>query len=221
MSRARIAFGLLLSTVGAVTAVYGAGGARAILNGTGRWWPVILILLGVFGLLRMTTRPLAYAGPIFLMIAGGTLLAHSTGLLLRGRPELIGGIGVAFLGAAIVLVGSQRAGHGKGATLIARHMAIMHGRRLRHSSAHAPASLVAVVGYIEYDLRSVHDNPATLNLTLLAGHVDLLIRPNISIRVARSVAVCCRFDSSVAEQSTQEIGLSVIALGGVIRVIGT
>ncbi len=221
MSRARIGFGLLLTSIGIVLFIYASGGVGGATTRVGRWWPALLIALGVFYAFRMSARPLAYIGPLLMAIVGAGLLDYSVGGLTFGQGERLSISGTLLIGAGVViaLVGEPKTSLANRSPLIARRIAILHGRRISHSMTKQPTSIVVVVGYLEYNLRA---QPASLSLNvfLLAGQLDILVRPQTQVTVSRAIGIGCRVDGLEAlDQSAIGIELNVIAFGGLIRVL--
>lgn len=146
-----------------------------------RWWPVVVILIGVTRLVGYGSRPQRAAG-ILITAAGVWLLLSNLDLFPVGLWELWP-LGLVFLGGWLVLRGVWRS-RGDGAPEdpddVANGFVMMGGIvRKMNSARFRGGEVTAFMGGIELDLRGAHAASDTIVIDVLAwwGGIELWVPP--------------------------------------------
>ena len=168
MKAVRIWIGLALLALG----VFGVLGATDVLDSgdvLGRWWPVVVIGLGVAAMISHRT---VSAGPVVLTALGFVLLVETLGLTTHSVlwPAVLVLVGLAVLAGL-------RGRRPTGQDTVPTPVVMFGGTATRERSKHFQRTDVsAVFGGATLDLREAHiDTEATVNAFALFGGVQVLV----------------------------------------------
>ena len=173
MDLTRLLLGLVALAFGVVFLLDAAGavdGDRVV----DRWWPVLLIAIGVFQLLE---RPRSRTLPLILIGAGATLLLFTTDVAKGDPGPYVGPIILIAIGLAILGRWTTRTLPATGDDVV-RGAGIFGGPRLASTSQQfRGAALTALFGGVTLDLRQARPVPegATVTATAAFGGIDILV----------------------------------------------
>lgn len=173
----RLWIGLAVLSVGLLEFLEAAGfyDAGRIL----RWWPALLVALGVLLLSRGLPSGRWFPGALVLLV-GSSLLAERLGWLEEGLDKLWPLI-LVLLGLAIISRGLRRAGEdGGGQQSELSSLAVLAGLKPKiTSSAFTGGQVSAFLGSCEVDLTDARlaEEGALLDLFVLMGGIELRIPP--------------------------------------------
>lgn len=186
-----------------------------------RWWPAVLILLGLLKLRQPGGRGVA----IFLLAAGGWILAFNLGLvtftIFDLWPLILIAIGVGFVRKA--LRGDSADVPGAGATARAENgmggLAILSQRRIRPGAGYAGGRVGAFLGNCQLDLTeaSLAQNPTIVEAIAFLGGVEILVPEGWEV-VGEVFPVMGGFDMKTgpaAEPKRQLVVRGMAFMGGV------
>ena len=147
-----------------------------------RWWPVILIVIGVVKLLdRRANR----FGPIGLIVVGGLFLLDEAGGIDFDLGDLIP-LGIAFVGAKLAweaMTRRQRASEVVGNSDSVIHAFAMMAGVKRQSISHEfrGGDVNAIMGGVELDLRNAQireGDDVIIDAFAMWGGIDIQVPPN-------------------------------------------
>jgi hypothetical protein len=181
-----------------------------------RWWPVVLILIGVVQLLNR--RSSKGAGPLVLIVIGSVLLLGRVGVDLD-LGDLIP-LGLAALGAKLIwdaLGRRARVSDATGEPDAELHAFAMLGGVRRQSIAREfrGGDANAIMGGVELDLRNAHMTDgaeATVDAFALWGGVEIFVPPHW-----RVIGHVLPFMGAFVDKTTPTVGTT----GPVLHVRGT
>lgn len=186
MSRVRVAFGLLAVSLGTA---WWAGALVMLVESTLAAAPVVLVIAAVVGAVRALAPPWALVGPAVLLLVGTGWLILRNDLLPLADPNAVFGVVLVVVGCAVAL--SERRPRWRPG-LVRRCIAVL-GRRRLTITGDAPARLAvtAILGSVTVDLREAGFpggfTAVEVDLTVLAGRVDLLLSPRWRVGPGRIV----------------------------------
>lgn len=170
--------GMVLVAVGVVLVLDRMGGTREALPVLRRWWPLAIILLGLWNLVRFIPRPWSFWGPIIVVLGGSVTLLATLGHLPDGAWRSAWPVALIAIGLAVGLVEVEQPERGG---RWVRETAVLRGKRfVIAEDLPAYAKATAIFGHLVIDLTpsAIDDKPlkaTELNITALCGHVEVLI----------------------------------------------
>jgi hypothetical protein len=173
MDLTRLLLGLVVLALGIVFLLDAAGaldGDRVV----DRWWPVLLVAVGVFQLLE---RPRSRVVPLILVGAGATLLLFTTDVANGDPGPYVGPVILIAIGVAILGRWTSRALPASGDDVV-RGAGIFGGPRLASTSQQfRGAALTALFGGVTLDLRQARPvaGGASVTATAAFGGIDILV----------------------------------------------
>jgi predicted membrane protein len=195
-ARSRIALALVLIAIGLVFSLDSTGVLGR--EGVGRWWPLLLIGVGIIKVRQPREDGQRAAGMAFLLLGG---LFQLTSLLVSASSWAL--LMVAF-GAFLLWQGVE----GRQAEAVSESpylddMALIgHLRRSHHSVDFRGGSVTAVMGGVELDLRKATLTSGTAYLDVFAfwGGIEITVPAGSSVD-ARVVPVMGAFENKVDSPS--------------------
>jgi hypothetical protein len=178
MRRRRVLFGMVLVVVGVVLVLDRIGGTREAIPMLRRWWPLAIILVGLWNLVRFIPRPWSFWGPIIVMVGGAITLLATLGRIPDGALRFAWPVVLIALGLAISLIEIEQPERGG---KWVKEMAVLRGKRFAIAKdLPGYAKATAIFGHLVIDLTSsAIDEKAPrateLNITALCGHVEVLV----------------------------------------------
>ena len=219
MSAGRSLVGGALMALGALflldaAGVLDAGGA------VGRWWPVLLVALG---LVQMASERRVTIVASVLVLGGGLLLAVSTGLLGERAWEITWPVLVTLAGAFLVS-GWGRAHRSPGADPQFARLSFFNSIRLASTAADLRlVALTAVFGKLRLDLTGARLNAtgARLSTAAVFGHIDVIVPEGWAVTV-RGVPIVGAWDDTVSRKGvgphSPRLDVHVLAVIGGVEV---
>ena len=175
MDMTRPLLGLVVLAFGVIFFLDAAGavnGDRVV----DRWWPVILIAIGVF---QLAERPRSLVMPAILIGAGAVLLLFTTDAVEGDPGPYVGPIILIAIGVAILGRWTTRGlPAGETGDDVIRASGIFGGPRVASTSQEfRGAALTALFGGVTLDLRQARPVPegASVTATAAFGGVDLIV----------------------------------------------
>ena len=191
-ARNRTSLGLVLIAVGLVLTLDSAGILRT--DGLGRWWPLLLIGIGIV----KVRQPREYgqrAAGVALLLLGGLFLFTSVLAVRSAWPLLV----VAF-GVFLFLQGVE--GPPKDSVAVSDYLSDMaligYLKRSHHSADFRGGSVTAVMGGVELDLRkaSLTSGTAYLDVVAFWGGIEIKVPSSWTVD-ARVVPLMGAFENKV------------------------
>lgn len=143
-----------------------------------RWWPIVLVLIGVS---KLTDKHTPKFGPIVLIVIGGALLLSRLTHFSFDLGDLIP-LGIAVLGVKLVLdaVGRKRlAANTSDPNSVVHSFAMMAGVHHQNTSqSFRGGDVNAIMGGVELDLRGAQMNDgedATLDVFVMWGGIEITV----------------------------------------------
>ncbi len=216
MSGKRILLGLVAVAFGSVLLTDRVGLAQ--LRSLARWWPLLIVALGLAHLLSFSDRPWVFVGPVITMLAGVTLLLFTAGSIESGLYPSLWPAAVILGGAFLALVGSEWGDPRLPTRNEIRQFIWLRGKRLvSHASAFKRADITVLFGYFEMDLTEagLHSG-ANVNVTVICGAVDVRVHSRITVRERHPFVLGADGLVLQAERGPQpsELTINVLALFG-------
>ena len=184
MDLTRLLLGLVVLAFGVIFFLDAAGaidGDRAI----DRWWPVILVAIGVF---QLAERPRSRVVPVILIGAGAVLLLFTTDAIEGDPGPYVGPIILIAIGVAIIgRWTSQELPAGDTGDQVIRASGIFGGPRVASTSQEfRGAALTALFGGVTLDLRQARPAPegASVTATAAFGGVDVIVPRGWRVKVS-------------------------------------
>jgi predicted membrane protein len=173
---ARKWFAVILIAVGVILTL-DVTGTIAAGDLLGRWWPLILITLGIAQLLD---HPEHFVAPTILMVAGGVFLLSTLDVWTVDVGELIGPVILIGVGASILIgrtIARPLASRAETGDLVDSFVAF-GGRDVASRSDHfRGGSVVSLFGGTKVDLRQAHpgEMKMRMDVTSMFGGTEILI----------------------------------------------
>jgi hypothetical protein len=217
MSAGRTLIGAALVVLGAIY-LLDAAGVIAGGNAAGKWWPALLIALG---LVQAQGEKRFSAVAIVLIVGGLLLLAVTTGVLGRTAWSVTWPLLVVAAGAWLLSGwGRQRRGQSEDPEF--SRLSVFNSIKLTsRAAALRRAALTAVFGKLRLDLTGAVPDPAgaRLSATSVFGHIDVIVPEGWLVEV-RGLPLMGGWDDTVSRRgvSSQSPRLDVhvlVVLGGV------
>ncbi len=186
-----------------------------------RWWPALVVLVGVRKLLGFGSRPQMLTGG--LITAAGTLLLLASLDVLHFSIWELWPLQLVFLGAWLVLRGTQRAresGPSVDPDDYANAFVMMGGVvRKMNSSQFKGGEVTAFMGGVELDLRNAHAASDTIVIDVLAwwGGIELWVPPDWKV-TSEVMPIMAGYEDKTKTQSdarTHLIVRGVVVMGGI------
>jgi hypothetical protein len=200
-----VLLGIAVTVTGIILLLDRIGGAHEAISLLWQWWPLAIVLVGAWNLVRFISRPWSFWGPVIVMLSGSLILLATTDSLPDeasrfGWPALLVALGLVI---ALIDVGRPE----RGGQWI-RERAILRGKRsggtnelLRYGKA------TAIFGHLVVDLtRSAIEEkpriPTELNIIALCGHVEVLVPVTWRVRLHREVGIGARIAALPGDGAT-------------------
>jgi hypothetical protein len=186
-----------------------------------RWWPALLVMVGLRKLLGFGTRPQMLAGG--LLTGAGVLLLLANLDMLRFSIWELWPLQLVFLGAWLVLRGTQRAREG-GPPVdpddYANAFVAMGGVvRKMNSGQFRGGEVTAFMGGVELDLRNAHPASDTIVIDVLAwwGGIELWVPADWKV-TSEVLPIMAGYEDKTKPQSDARTHLIVrgfVVMGGI------
>ena len=183
----RVFLGLIAVTVGLTIFLDRVGGVDQVLPILRRWWPVLLILLGLGNLIRLPPRPWGVIGPVTIIAVGACLLLVTFGFVRRSDFPRIWPAALAVAGYVIALAGADWPDERLPYQNELRQFVFLRGKRV---VSQAPefwrADITVFFGSFVLDLRNAGlYRRVVVNVNAVFGSVDVIVGPGITITERR------------------------------------
>ena len=184
MAGRRILIGLLAVALGSALFVDRLGGARVVGEFLHRWWPLVLLVLGLANLIGFSSDRWAVGGPLVLIALGGVLLPFSAGAVHVDIYPVVWPAGLAMAGAGLVLMGADWGHRDLSSRDQFRRFVLLRGSRVASTAASfRRASLTVMFGSFQLDLRrATLGAAAVINVTAVFGTVDVRIGRGLEVQ---------------------------------------
>jgi hypothetical protein len=179
MGRLRTLIGLGLLVAGNLVLLQRIAESRQSFD-VGRLWqwaPLLLVVAGLIGVLRLLDAKQAFRGPLFMIALGSLLLLITVERLARVWAPWAWGVGALLVGWWLVASG-RRSSIGEGLRDWPRELCVFDTRHfINNSDSFRSGTIIAIFGGCTYDLRLVMpaDNDPRLDVTAIFGGVDLIL----------------------------------------------
>jgi hypothetical protein len=194
MNWARVLFGSVVVGLGALFLLDNAGVVDAG-DFIGRWWPVVLIVAGLLGLVTSRRR---WTGPLVLTAIGGTFLLATTGVV--DSFEVAGPVLLVVVGLLVIF------GRGLSEQLVANRdnvktFNVFSGTEIAsHSDHFEGGSVGALFGGTEIDLRDAKPAPgAELDVFVAFGGAEIKVPEGWRV-VTHGIPIFGGFDNITAKE---------------------
>lgn len=186
-----------------------------------RWWPALVVLIGVRKLMGYRSRPQMLTGG--LITAAGALLLLANLDLINFSIWQLWPLQLVFLGAWLVLRGTQRAREGNAPADPADYAnaVVMMGGVVRkmNSGQFRGGEVTAFMGGVELDLRNARAASDTIVIDVLAwwGGIELWVPPDWKV-TSEVMPIMAGYEDKTKPQSdakTHLIVRGVVVMGGI------
>lgn len=210
--------GLVAVASGAALFVERVGGTTEVVAIGRRWWPVLLIGLGLANLIRNNEYSWAIVGPLLAVGAGTVLLLFTFDIIEGASVSLLWPAALALTGGALVLAMTLRDPdelRGRGDL---HRVVWLRGERLESRASPFWYGRITVLGGLfSLDLRRarVH-NPTVIHVTVLFGTVEVQLEGATVATVRRPFVLGIRgmVPSDAPRNTEPQVTVSVLALFG-------
>ncbi len=220
--------GLVAVASGAVLFVERTGGTGEVVAVGRRWWPVVLIAVGLINLVRLSDHRWAVVGPLLAIAAGATLLLFIFGGLHRDlglRRDLYPRLWPVLLvltGGALVFAAARQDNESLSERNELRRFVWLRGERLESTArAFWRARISVLLGSYTLNLRrATLQPPTTVYVNALFGNVDILVDTGTTTTVRRPfvLGIGGMATGDVPPQVRPQLTVSVLALFGDAKV---
>jgi hypothetical protein len=214
LSARRVGLGLSLIVVGQVILIERLGGLEQASPVLRRWWPLLLVALGLVGLAKFVTRPWVVLGPVIVIGAGATLLLKYW-LTEQDFDRVFWPAILTFVGLIVALSEPSSADKDFPHQNSLRRSIWLRVSGLRSKAADFSfARIMVVMGVFELDLReAVLRKSANVSVTAILGAVHIIVPPGVAVHVRRPFVLGrSGIEWSGRASPTIENGLNVSAL---------
>jgi hypothetical protein len=150
-----------------------------------KWWPVLIVALGIGNLLALTRRPWTLIGPLITIMIGVALLLLTVGGLAGELGPLLLPLAIIVSGLLLALIGT-RWDRDLAELDTFRQFVWLRGMWLASQvQSFKSADISVFLGYFELDLRGVELDDAVVNVNAVCGRVDVLVDDNVKVRERR------------------------------------
>jgi hypothetical protein len=214
--------GLAVAALGAALLIERNGGAGEMAELATRWWPVLLVGLGLVNLVRLSNARWAVMGPLLAIIVGTLLLLHILDVLRSDLYPRLWPLLPVIAGTMLVLAAAGHREPPLSDRNDLRRFVWLRGERLESKArAFFHARIGVLLGSYTLDLRqAVLKRPTTIYLTALFGTVEILVDTGTSVTMRRPfvLGIAGLEQSDVPSRPSSQLAVSVIAVFGDARV---
>jgi hypothetical protein len=187
-----------------------------------RWWPLVLVGLGVVNLIRLSDRGWALVGPLLAIGAGIILLMLILEKVDRVLYPRLWPAALALVGGALVLAATLPAENDLCRRGDLRRMVWFRGELLESTaSSFWYARITVLAGALTLDLRrAVLHERTIVHVNALFGTVDLLLEPGTTVMVRRPFVFGMRgpVGGDKPPEEIPQVTVSVLAIFGDARI---
>jgi hypothetical protein len=184
MAGRRILVGLLAVAVGSALFVDRLGGARVVGEFLHRWWPLVLVALGLGSLIGASSNRWAVGGPLIVIALGGVFLPFTAGAIHADVYPLVWPAAIAIAGAGLALMGADWGHRDLSSRDQFRRFVLLRGSRVVSTAASfRRASITVMFGSFQLDLRrATLSGGAVINVTAVFGSIDVRIGRGVKLQ---------------------------------------
>jgi hypothetical protein len=217
----RILVGLLAVAVGSALFVDRLGGAAVVGDFLRRWWPLVVMALGLGNLIGFSSQRWAVMGPLMIIGLSGVLLLFTTGAIDADVYPVLWPAAVAVAGVGLALIGADWGYQDHSSRNQFRRFVLLRGSRMASvATSFHRANITVVFASFQLDLRrAMVRSGAVINVTAIFGTVDVRIGRGISVRI-REPFVLDGKGLRTQDPSPRDVGhltISVLGLFGSAR----
>jgi hypothetical protein len=185
MAGRRILVGLAAVAVGSALFVDRLGGAAVVGGFLRRWWPLLLVVLGLGYLISTSSQRWAVVGPLMIIALGGVLLPFTLGAIDRDVFPMLWPAGILLAGAGLALIGADWGHEDLPSRNQFRRFVLLRGTRVASTaSSFRRANITAVFASFQLDLRRATLRPgAVINVTAIFATVDVRIGRGVEVQL--------------------------------------
>ena len=214
--------GLVAVALGAAMFIERNGGVSEMAELARRWWPLLLVALGLVNLVRLSDTRWAVMGPLFAIIIGAILLMAVLGVLEAGLYPRLWPILLMLAGATLVLAAAGHHDPPLSERNELRRFVWLRGERLESAAqAFWHARISVLLGSYTLDLRrAVLERPTTIYVNALFGTVVILVDTGTTVTVRRPfvLGIGGLEQGDVPPRVRSQLTVSVLALFGDAKV---
>jgi Domain of unknown function (DUF5668) len=215
MPSRRIFLGLLAVAVGTALLVDRLQDRSDVADLARRWWPLLLIVVGLKNLVQLVDRPWMLIGPIIAILAGAMLVLVTLDHLERALYPLAWPAALILAGTTLALAGADRREPPLEGRPELRQFVFLRGKRIvSEAEKFWRADITVVFGSLELDLRRAPLHPrASVNVNAIFGSVDVVVASGVAVWERRPFVLGSRGLSPRGVPPPEAIRLTVNVLG--------
>jgi hypothetical protein len=213
-----IVLGLLVLAAGAVQLLGRSGGTHEVAVVGRRWWPLLLIGLGLVNLIRLSDRGWALFGPLLAIGTGAAVLLFILDVVPSDVYPSVWTIGLGLVGGTLILVGvRQRASRLSDRTQVHQFVWLRVKRLESTARPFVHGRITVVLGAFTLDLRrAMVSSSATIEITVLFGSVEVFVDDETTVVVRRPFdsRIHDPFRNDLTPNVHHQLTMSVLAFFG-------
>jgi hypothetical protein len=177
-----------------------------------KWWPLLIVALGMGNLLSLARRPWTLIGPLITIMIGVALLLFTVGSLGRQLGPLLLPVAIIVVGLLVALIGT-RWDRDLAELDTFRQFVWLRGRSLTsQAQSFKSADISVLLGYFELDLRGIKLDESVVNVNAVCGRVDVLVDDHVEVRKRQPFAMGRSGIVVRAEDGPEEAPLTINVL---------
>jgi hypothetical protein len=182
-----VLLGLLAVASGAVLFIERNGGSGEVAEVARRWWPLLLVALGLVNLIRASDMRWAVVGPLLAVAAGAILLLSILHVFEEGLYPRLWPMALVLGGGMLVSAAAQHHNPPLSERNELRRFVWLRGERLESAApAFWRARISVLLGSYRLDLRRAKlQRPTTVYVNALFGTVEILVDTGTTVTVRR------------------------------------
>jgi hypothetical protein len=215
MPSRRIFLGLLAVAVGTAVFIDRIEIRGGIADVARKWWPLLLIALGLKNLVRLLERPWMVIGPLGAILVGATLLLITLDHFDRPLYPLVWPAALILGGASLALAGADRMEPTLERRPELRQFVFLRGKRIvSKTDSFWRADVTVLFGSFELDLGYVRLHPrASVNVNAIFGSVDIVVNADVAVWERRPFVLSSRGLRPRGIPPKEAVRLTVSVLG--------
>jgi hypothetical protein len=220
MSGRRVVVGLVTVASGAALFIERIGGSAAVASFLERWWPLVIVVIGVGNLIRYAENYWALVGPMIAISIAAFITLFTTGLVRHAIYPLAWPAAVTLAGASLLLLGADwEVAQLPHRNEIRQFVCLGAARLSSYAPAFRRADVTVILGSYRLDLRSagIHAK-AVVNVNALFGTVDVILPAGVTVWERRPFVLSGKgLDVGITPQGEGMVTISVLGFFGNAR----